>query len=104
MRNVELMRWLRQHLSLLLFILLLAGFVIVAAQRLGDAPLPETDEAFTLQVPYEMLNRGHLALPMFRFLGGDIETNWHSYTPVFFVWLWGFFKIFGYGLLQGRVF
>jgi 4-amino-4-deoxy-L-arabinose transferase-like glycosyltransferase len=98
------MNWLRQHLSLLLFILLLSGFVFVTAQRLGDAPLPETDEAFTLQVPYEMLNRGHLALPMFRFLGGNIETNWHSYTPIFFVWLWSFFKIFGYGLLQGRIF
>lgn len=104
MRNVELMNWLRQRLSPLLFILLLSGFVFVAAQRLGDAPLPETDEAFTLQVPYEMLNRGHLALPMFRFLGGNIETVWHSYTPIFFVWLWGFFKIFGYGLLQGRIF
>jgi len=94
----------RRHYDLIFFALLLTGFVFITAQRLGTAPLPETDEAYTLQVPYEMIFRGKLALPMLRLLGGNIENVWHSYTPVFFVILTGFFKVFGYGLEQGRVF
>ena len=79
-------------------------FILVAAQGLGDVPVPQTDEAYTLQVPYEMLNRGQLSLPMYRYLGGNIENVWHSYTPVYFVLLSGFLKLFGWGLLQGRAF
>jgi 4-amino-4-deoxy-L-arabinose transferase-like glycosyltransferase len=94
----------RRHYDLICFALLLAGFVFITAQRLGTVPLPETDEAYTLQVPYEMIFRGKLALPMLRLLGGNIENVWHSYTPVFFVLLTGFFKVFGYGLEQGRAF
>jgi 4-amino-4-deoxy-L-arabinose transferase-like glycosyltransferase len=82
----------------------ISAFVVVAAQRLGTAPVPETDESFTLQVPYEMLNRGQLSLPMYRYLGGNIENVWHSYTPVYFLLLGGFLKIFGFGLLPGRAF
>ena len=94
----------RRYYDLILFAVLLAAFVFITAQRLGPVPLPETDEAFTLQVPYEMIFRGKLALPMLRFLGGNVENVWHSYTPVFFVILTGFFKVFGYGLAQGRAF
>ncbi len=94
----------RRHYDLILFAVLLAGFVFITAQRLSAVPLPETDEAYTLQVPYEMIFRGKLALPMLRFLGGNVENVWHSYTPVFFVILTGFFKAFGYGLAQGRAF
>ncbi|HEV8486445.1 MAG TPA: glycosyltransferase family 39 protein [Blastocatellia bacterium] len=94
----------RRHYDLILFTVLLAGFVFITAQRLGTVPLPETDEAYTLQVPYEMIFRGKLALPMLRFLGGNVENVWHSYTPVFFVILTGFFKLVGYGLTQGRAF
>jgi 4-amino-4-deoxy-L-arabinose transferase-like glycosyltransferase len=82
----------------------ISAFVAIAAQRLGTVPVPETDESFTLQVPYEMLHRGRLALPMYRYLGGNIENVWHSYTPVYFLLLGGFLKIFGFGLLQGRAF
>lgn len=78
--------------------------MVVAAQRLGAVPLPDTDEAYTLQVPYEMLNRGKLAMPMWRYLGGNIENSWHSYTPVYFLMLAGFHKIFGLGLTEGRAF
>ena len=89
---------------LLLLAIIIGGFVFVAAQRLGTVPVPEGDEAFTLQVPYEMLNRGKLALPMFRYLGGDIENVWHSFTPFCFLLLGGFLKLFGFGLEQGRAF
>lgn len=94
----------RQNLDLVAFALIVAGFVVVAAQRLGDVPYPDSDEAMTLQVPYEILNHGKLAFPMYRFLGGNIENVWHSYTPVFFVMLSGFLKLFGWGLLQARAF
>jgi 4-amino-4-deoxy-L-arabinose transferase-like glycosyltransferase len=98
------MKTIRQNLDFLGFVLVVAGFVFVAAQRLAEIPYPDSDEAMTLQVPYEMLNHGKLALPLYRFLGGNIENSWHSFTPVYFALLGGFMKIFGWGLLQGRVF
>jgi 4-amino-4-deoxy-L-arabinose transferase-like glycosyltransferase len=84
--------------------LIVSGFVLVAAQRLGDVPVPDSDEAMTLQVPYEILHRDKLAFPMYRFLGGNIENAWHSFTPVYFITLSGFMKRFGWGLAQGRTF
>jgi 4-amino-4-deoxy-L-arabinose transferase-like glycosyltransferase len=94
----------RAHADFGLLLLLVGGFVFVAAQRLGTIPVPEGDEAFTLQVPYEMLYRGKLALPMLRYLGGNIEHVWHSFTPVCFLLMSGFFRLFGFGLEQGRAF
>lgn len=57
-----------------------------------------------LQVPYEIINRGLFAWPMYRFLGGNIENVWHSFRPVYYFLMTGFFKIFGWGLTQGRAF
>src|ERR1044071_7958737 len=51
-----------------------------------------------------MVNHGQIALPMYRYLGGNIENSWHSYTPVYFVLLGAHFKLFGWGLAQGRAF
>ena len=98
------MKALRFDPGLIIVALIITAFVAVAAQRLGTVPIPEGDEAFTLQVPYEMLNRGKLALPMLRYLGGNIENVWHSYIPVYFVILSGFHELFGFGLGEGRAF
>ncbi len=95
---------LKPRLDLVLVALVIGGFVSIAAQKLATVPVYETDESYTLQVPYEILNRGKLALPMYRYLGGNIENVWHSLTPVFFAILAGFLKLFGFGVLQGRVF
>jgi 4-amino-4-deoxy-L-arabinose transferase-like glycosyltransferase len=104
MPETEWMKVLIFKLDFLVLALVIAGFVFVAAQRLGTVPVPEGDEAFTLQVPYELLNRGKLALPMLRYLGGNIENAWHSFTPIYFLMLSGFLKVFGFGLAQGRAF
>jgi hypothetical protein len=98
------MKGLKYHLDFLIVVLVIASFVAVASQRLGTVPVPEGDEAFTLQVPYEMLNHGKLALPMLRYLGGNIENSWHSYIPVFFVIMTAYHKVFGFGLAEGRAF
>jgi 4-amino-4-deoxy-L-arabinose transferase-like glycosyltransferase len=98
------MKLLGKHFDLAIPTLIITAFILVAAERLGTVPVPEGDEAFTLQVPYEMLYRGKLALPMLRYLGGNIENVWHSFTPVYFVILSGFLKLFGFGLTQGRAF
>src|SRR5262249_6990939 len=91
--------------DLVLVPLLLAGFLGVAGQRIGAFPVPDDgDESMILQVPYEILNRGKFAWPMYRYLGGNIENAWHSFRPVYYLMLTGFFKIFGWGLTQGRVF
>ncbi len=90
--------------ALALVALVIGGFVFVALQRIATVPVHEIDEAYTLQVPYEILNHGKLALPMYRFLGGNIENVWHSLTPLFFLILSAYLKVFGFGVPQGRIF
>lgn len=97
-------KFLSRNYHFAIFLLVVSGFLFVACQRLGTVPVYETDESFTLQVPYEMLHHRKLALPMYRYLGGNIENAWHSYTPVYFVLLGGFLKVFGFGVVQGRAF
>src|SRR5262252_8207947 len=94
----------KRNLDLTLPVLVGAAFAAAAAVRLGTYPVYETDESYILQVAYEILNRGKLALPMYRFLGGNIEKVWHSFTPLYFFSLSGFLELFGFGVLQGRVF
>src|SRR5215216_3277903 len=98
------MRFLRKNFDFAILALIIAGFLLVATQRLATVPVPDTDESYMLQTSYEMIYRGKLALPFRRYLGGDIENNWHSFTPLHYVIQSGFLKIFGWGLLQGRVF
>jgi 4-amino-4-deoxy-L-arabinose transferase-like glycosyltransferase len=98
------MTLIKKYFDFAILALIVSVFVLVAAQRLGDVPVPDTDEAMTLQVPYEILHRDKLAFPMYQFLGGNIENAWHSFTPVYFVTLSGFMKMFGWGLTQGRTF
>jgi len=96
--------FLKCHFDLILFALLVAGFAFIAAQGLGTVPVPETDEAYTLQVAYEVVHHNRIALPMYRYLGGNIENYWHSYTPLYFGLLGSFFKVFGWGIVEGRAF
>src|SRR5215467_9914262 len=85
--------------------LVIGGYVFVAAQRIGAVPVPDDgDESMILQVPFELIYRGKFAWPMYRYLGGNIENFWHSFRPVYYLLLTGFFKVFGWGLTQGRVF
>lgn len=104
MKFIEAIPFFKDKFDLLLLALIVTAFVLIASTRLGHVPVPETDESYTLQVAYEMVNRGQLSLPMYRYLGGNIENVWHSYTPVYFVLLSGFLKLTGWGLLEGRWF
>lgn len=88
----------------LLVTVVISSFAYIAAQRLGTVPVPEGDEAYMSQVSYEMQYRNKVAVPMMRYLGGNIENAWHSRTPVYFLLLRGFTRVFGYGLTQGRAF
>jgi 4-amino-4-deoxy-L-arabinose transferase-like glycosyltransferase len=98
------MKGIRSNLDFAFVALVIGGFVLVAAQRLGTVPVPEGDEAYMSQVTYEMLYRHKVAVPMMRYLGGNIENAWHSRTPVYFLLMRGFHKLFGFGLVQGRAF
>jgi len=93
---------LSRNFDLLLIALIVGGFVTVAAQKLATVPVPETDEAYILQVAYELVYRGQLSWPMYRYLGGNIENVWHTFMPVYFLIVAGFFKVFGWGIAQGR--
>ena len=99
-----MLKILRLHIDWLIFVLIVAGFTLVVAQRLGEVPVPQVDESYMMQTSYEMLNRGKLSLPFRHFIGGNIENNWHSLTPVHYVIQTGFFKIFGWGITEGRAF
>jgi 4-amino-4-deoxy-L-arabinose transferase-like glycosyltransferase len=98
------MSFLRKNFDFVILALVIAGFLFVATQRLATVPAPDTDESYMLQASYEMIYRGKLALPFRRYLGGNIENNWHSFTPLHYVIQSGFLKLFGWGVLQGRVF
>jgi len=99
-----LLNFLKHNIDWLIFALIATGFTLVAAQRLGEVPVPQVDESYMMQTSYEMLNRGKLSLPFRRFIGGNIENNWHSLTPVHYVIQTGFFKVFGWGITEGRAF
>src|SRR5262249_61628200 len=43
-------------------------------------------------------------VPVYRCLVGDNANVWHSFPPLYFFSRRGFFKVFGFGVLQGRVF
>ena len=48
----------RRNIDLAPPALVIGGFAYLAAQRLGTVPVPDKgDEAFMLQVPYEILYR-----------------------------------------------
>lgn len=99
------MKLTERNLGLPIVALIVGAFLFVGAQRLGTVPLPDSgDESMILQIPYEILNRGLFAWPMYRYLGGNIENVWHSFRPAYYWLMTGFFKIFGWGLLQGRAF
>lgn len=99
------MKLLRRYLDFVAVGCVAGGFALVASQRLGSVPVPDSgDEAMILQVPYELIHRGEFAWPMYQLLGGNIEHVWHSLRPVYYFLLTGFFEVFGWGLLQGRAF
>jgi 4-amino-4-deoxy-L-arabinose transferase-like glycosyltransferase len=92
------------NLDFIVIALVIASFSFVASQRLATVPVPEGDEAYMMQVTYEMLYRHKVAVPMMRYLGGNIENAWHSRTPIYFLLMIGFHKLAGFGLLQARIF
>src|ERR1041384_123294 len=94
----------RSNLDFVIVALVIGVFVWLASQRLGTVPVPEGDEAYMAQVSYEMLFHHKIAVPMMRYLGGNIENAWHSRTPIYFFLMAGFYKLFGYGLAEGRAF
>ncbi|HKP86557.1 MAG TPA: glycosyltransferase family 39 protein [Blastocatellia bacterium] len=94
----------KKNFDFILMAIVVACYLVIAAQGLATAPVPDTDESYMLQVSYEMINRGKLAQPFSRYLGGNIENTLHSFTPVHFVLQTGFLKLFGWGILEGRVF
>src|SRR5215213_7918768 len=98
------MSFLRKNFDFAILALIMAGFLFVATERLATVPIPDTDESYMLQTSYEMLYRGKLALPFRRFLGGNIENNWHSFTPLHYALQSGFLKLFGWGITEGRAF
>lgn len=92
-----------KQLEIGVFLLLLVGFFYLAAQKIGFYPEPWKDEAWLMQPAYEVLKDGRMAMPMFRHRGASIGELVLT-DPVFTYLLAGWFKLFGFGMTQARLF
>ncbi|MBL8151849.1 MAG: glycosyltransferase family 39 protein [Blastocatellia bacterium] len=92
--------WFYRHLP---FITVLLLFTVFQCYNLDRFPAPRCDEPWLMQPSLQLINKGEPGLPMFRRLGGNIEHYWLT-SPVQFWSLAIFFKLFGFGLLQARLF
>jgi hypothetical protein len=83
--------------------LIIGVFIFLTAQKLSYFPSPWKDEPWLMQPAYEVLQHGRNALPMFRHKGYQVGE--HVLTdPVFTYLLGGWFKVWGFGMLQARAF
>src|SRR5262249_2622053 len=73
------------------------------ALKIGLYPVPWKDESWLMQPAYEILRQGKMCSPMFRHLGSELGEL--SMTdPVFTYMLAGWFRVFGFGITEARLF
>lgn len=99
------MKYLRRDLLIetLLVFLVIGGFFTLAAQKIAFHPVPWKDEPWLMQPAFELLKTGHMSMPMFRHFGNELGERIFT-DPVFTYLLAGWFKLFGFGMLQARLF
>ncbi len=90
-------------IEILLVTIVIGGFALLAGQKIGFHPVPWKDEPWLMQPAFEILKTGKMSMPMFRHFGNEIGERIFT-DPVFTYLLAGWFRIFGFGLLQARLF
>lgn len=99
------MKYLRRDLliEILLVTLVIGGFFVLAVQKIAFYPVPWKDEPWLMQPAFEVLKTGQMSMPMFRHFGNELGERIFT-DPVFTYLLAGWFKCFGFGMLQARLF
>src|SRR5690242_13484326 len=83
--------------------IVIAGFFGLAARKIGFYPPPWKDESWLMQPAFEVAEHGRMSLPMFRHLGSEVGERVMT-DPAFTYLLAGWFRLFGFGMLQARLF
>jgi len=89
--------------DLLLLAAFCSLFFSIALIHIGFVPPPWQDEPWLMQPSYELLKGHGISLPMFRLVGTNMESQF-IFNPAFSFILALFFKLFGFGIVQARVF
>ncbi|MEW6731688.1 MAG: glycosyltransferase family 39 protein [Acidobacteriota bacterium] len=90
-------------LETLLVAMLIIGFTALAAFKIGFYPAPWKDEPWLMQPAYEVTKQGQMCLPMFRHFDNEVGNQIFT-DPVFTYLLAGWFRIYGFGMTEARLF
>lgn len=99
------MKLLNKSLLIEIFLvgIIIGGFALMAGQKIGFYPVPWKDEPWLMQPAFEVLKTGKMSMPMFRHFGNELGERIFT-DPVFTYLLAGWFRVFGFGILQARLF
>lgn len=99
------MKFLRRDLliEILLVGLVIGGFFFLASQKISFHPVPWKDEPWLMQPSFEIVETGKMSMPMFRHFGTELGERIFT-DPIFSYLLAIWFKCFGFGMLQARLF
>jgi 4-amino-4-deoxy-L-arabinose transferase-like glycosyltransferase len=89
--------------EIFLVTLFIAGFAWLAAYKIGFHPVPWKDEGWFMQPAYEIVQKGHMCLPMFRHRGSGVGEMIMT-DPVFTYLLAGWYRLYGFGIREARLF
>lgn len=90
-------------IEILLVSLIIAGFIFITIQKIGFHPVPWKDEPWLMQPAYEVVKNGQMSSPMFRHFGNELGERTFT-DPVFTYLLAIWFRCFGFGMLEARLF
>ncbi|MFC1478326.1 ArnT family glycosyltransferase [Candidatus Margulisiibacteriota bacterium] len=83
-------------------LLLIVLFVIFYFFKIGTVPYVRADEGWFTEGSYVLAEKGYYGSPMFTGYYGA-ENSFHFHPPLHYVLQAGVFKLFGFGILQGRL-
>ncbi|MBK7996338.1 MAG: phospholipid carrier-dependent glycosyltransferase, partial [Blastocatellia bacterium] len=90
-------------IEILLVSLIIAGFIFITIQKIGFHPVPWKDEPWLMQPAYEIVKNGQMSSPMFRHFGNELGERTFT-DPAFTYLLAIWFRCFGFGMLEARLF
>ena len=87
----------------IIYFFLFFFFIIAYCYNFTDIPHFRYDEGNLIDVPYQLAFHGHFGSATLD-NGGDQTHYFHVHPPVYYLCLAAVFKIFGYGIMQARLF